>query len=1121
MWRAIRLIPKTFPYIRPYKGLAGGVGILTALGALIALAQPWPLAFLIDNVLGNKEFPLWMQWLADASIPVKILVGVAAGLVLTLITGGASIADEYVKTKLSLKMVKDFRSHIFEHTQKLSITQHEDRSSGQFVFQTTMEADNVPIAVETIPPLAESVLTLVGMFFIVYRLNPHLALLATTIVPFVYQASRYYGDHIEGELVRVRIQEGKVLSIIFESMSMIRVVKAFGREKHHYTAFRDKSDVALNSRLRITVKQTIFSLTVSLVTGIGTAMVLGVGAYSVVLGRLTVGELLVVMAYIAAVYRPLEAIGTTLGNLQRSVVPLRLGFRILETDPDVDDLPSARELTRVEGLVTFDHCHFSYRGREHTLTDVSFEARPGEVVAVVGPTGAGKSTLVSLIPRFLNPTAGRVLIDGQDVRDVTQASLRSHIAVVLQEPLLFSGSIMENIRYGRLEATDQEVMDAARAANAHDFISKLPSGYQTHLGERGSRVSGGERQRISIARAFLRNAPILILDEPTSSVDSKTESVILASLDRLMKGRTTFMIAHRLGTVRNADKIVVLDDGEIVEMGTHDELLAADGSYRKLHDAQTGGRRTMVAAGPPLTDGATGWSGAPEAGGRAVDVAVADDGGMHRRDDEAGPEPIRAPGQLRERPVVVVLGMMTKMPVAGVVWQTLHYLVGLERAGADVYYVEAHGRTPSMFMSQPSDDGAASAAAFLDRVMRRFGFSGRWAYHALYDDGRCFGHSLPALKRLYANADLIINLHGGTIPQPEHIRPGRLAYLETDPVNVQIEVHDGIPSALEYLDAHQIHFTFAENIGNSDCRLPRTDGYTFLPTRQPVVLDWWGGSGIGGGNTYTTVGNWRQSWREVVYDGETYSWSKHFEFEKVLDLPARVDVDLELALASYEPEDLDLLQAHGWRVVPSLGFSTDIDAYRLYIGSSRGEFTVAKDQNVRLRSGWFSDRSATYLAAGRPVVTQDTGFGKAIPTGAGLFSFSSIDEAAAALEEIERDYDWHRDAALALAREHFGAARVMRRFLNDAAVRLPGLRRALVEPAVESGIPEARPGADFPVAEPIPPEDGDPGVIGPPRSPDPGPGRGGDAPANVSPLPLAQPVGNHGSASLTRRGCAP
>lgn len=1091
MWRAIRLIPKTFPYIRPYKGLAGSVGILTALGTVIALAQPWPLAFLLDNVLGNKDFPLWMQWLADSSIPVKIFVGVAAGLVLTLITGGVSIADEYVKTKLSLRMVKDFRADIFQHTQKLSITQHEDRSSGQFVFQTTMEADNVPIAVETVPPLVESLLTLVGMFLIVYRLNPDLALLATTIVPFVYQASRYYGDHIEGELVRVRNQEGNVLSVIFESMSMIRVVKAFGREKHHYTEFNRKSETALDSRLRITVKQTIFSLAVSLVTGVGTAMVLGVGAYNVVLGRLTIGELLVVMSYIAAVYRPLEAIGTTLGNLQQQVVPLRLGFRVLETDPDVADVPGARELERVEGRVTFDQCSFNYKDRENTLTAVSFEAMPGEVVAVVGPTGAGKSTLVSLIPRFLNPDSGRVLVDGHDIREVTQSSLRSHIAVVLQEPLLFSGSIMENIRYGRLEASDEEVMAAARAANAHDFIASLPNSYGTHLGERGSRISGGERQRISIARAFLRDAPILILDEPTSSVDSKTESVILDSLEQLMKGRTTFMIAHRLGTVRNADRIIVLDSGAIVESGTHGELLAANGLYRNLHDAQTSG---PAAAAPALAAVAgdrvpavAGSAGTTEAGTTATTTTGGEDFA------QTGPGQLRAPAQGRSRPVVVVLGMLTKMPVAGVVWQTLHYLVGLERAGADVYYVEAHGRTPSMFMNRPSDDGASSAAAYLGRLMRRFGFEGRWAYHAMYDDGRCFGHSLAELRRLYADADLIINLHGGTVPQPEHTRTGRLAYLETDPVNVQIEVHDEIPTAIEFLDAHQIHFTFAENLDGSDCGLPRTDRYTFLPTRQPVVLDWWSDCGIGAGETYTTIGNWRQSWREVVYNGETYFWSKHLEFEKVLDLPARTGVSLELALASYEPEDLDVLQSHGWRVIPSLDFSTDPDAYRRYISASRGEFTVAKDQNVRLRSGWFSDRSATYLAAGRPVVTQDTGFGRVLPTGSGLLAFSSLDEAADALTEIESDYPRHRAAALAIAQEHFGAARVMRRLLDDAAVKLPGLRSAIAEPARASSIPAATPGIGIPAAE---------------ADPD---------PADITPL---SPTVYRDDAPLAREGCA-
>jgi ABC-type multidrug transport system ATPase subunit len=735
------------------------------------------------------------------------------------------------------------------------------------------------------------------------------------------------------------------------------------------------------------------------------------------------------MFYISAVYRPLEAIGTTVGNLQQQVVPLRLGFQVLDTEPDIDDAPDAAELERVEGRVTLDGCSFSYEGRERTLDHISFEAQPGDVIAIVGPTGAGKSTVVSLIPRFVDPDEGRVLVDGHDVRTVTQASLRAHIAVVLQDPLLFSGSIMDNIRYGRLDATDDDVVAAARAANAHDFISGLPNGYQTLLGERGARLSGGERQRISIARAFLRDAPILILDEPTSSVDSKTEQVILDSLDELMRGRTTFMIAHRLGTVRKATKILVMDGGEIIQRGTHAELMASEGLYRRLHDAQTG--QVSVDADAPVPQS--------RKSKRVITRKEGDQLPPIAWPPSRQPAPSQQNGHgdaphVRGQRTIVLLGMMTKIPVAGVVWQTLHYMKGFELLGFTPYYVEAHARTPSMFMERPEDDGSAGAADFIASVMRAHGFADQWAYHARHAGDQHFGLSADELQRLYRSAELIVNLHGGTVPTEEHSAPGRLVYLETDPGNIQVEIDAGDQEAIDYVDAHQFHFTFAENLGQPDCGLPAMGGRIFKPTRQPVVHGWWADHGLPPSERYTTIGNWRQQWRQVELRGEVYHWSKHLEFLKVVDLPRLAPAEFELALASYDEADREMLEGHGWAVTPSLDFSMDLNRYRDYIQRSRGEFTVAKDQNVRLRSGWFSDRSATYLAAGRPVVTQDTGFGRVLPTGEGLFTFSTVDEAAAAIEEIERAYARHAAAAAEIGRAHFGAMGVLGRLLDDIGV---------------------------------------------------------------------------------------
>jgi ABC-type multidrug transport system fused ATPase/permease subunit len=369
---------------------------------------------------------------------------------------------------------------------------------------------------------------------------------------------------------------------------MLRVIVAFGREDHEHARFREQGLRALDARIDVTVRQTVFSLAVNATTALGTALVLGYGAYLVLQQQLTVGQLLVVVAYIGSVYKPLEAISGTIGALQDQFVNLQIAFDLLEKEPDIKDTPGAIAIERTQGHIRFDHVSFRYEGRAGTLTDISFEASPGEAIAIVGATGAGKSTLVSLLPRFYDPHEGRIFLDGRDVRSVTLNSLRQQISIVLQEPLLFSATIADNIRYGRLDATMDEIVAAAMAANAHDFVTALPQGYDTMLGERGAQLSGGERQRVAVARAFLKNAPILILDEPTSSIDSKTEAVILEALDRLMVGRTTFLVAHRLSTLRSVSKILVLDHGRIVEHGTHDALLAHNGIYRQLHDVQTG-----------------------------------------------------------------------------------------------------------------------------------------------------------------------------------------------------------------------------------------------------------------------------------------------------------------------------------------------------------------------------------------------------------------------------------------------------------------------------------------------------------------------------------------------------
>ncbi|HEX6780460.1 MAG TPA: glycosyltransferase [Solirubrobacterales bacterium] len=400
---------------------------------------------------------------------------------------------------------------------------------------------------------------------------------------------------------------------------------------------------------------------------------------------------------------------------------------------------------------------------------------------------------------------------------------------------------------------------------------------------------------------------------------------------------------------------------------------------------------------------------------------------------------MNAPAQ-GQRPKVVLLGMMTKMPVAGVVWQNLHYLLGFERLGYEAYYVEAHGRTPSMLMGSGDTDASGRAAAFVASIMRRFGLSDRWAFRALHEDGRCFGMTEQRLQRLLGSAELIVNLHGGTKPLPELSATDRLVYLETDPVQLQLELAEGHQESYAFLGAHAAFFTFAENYRQEDCLLPVSDRFRFETTRQPVLPDLWETARPPAHERFTTIGNWSQPWRDVSMNGSVYTWSKDQEFKKLLDLPARVGRRFELALSSYEDADRELLEGHGWRVTPAMGFSTDLVAYRDFIAASAGEFTVAKDQNVRFRTGWFSDRSATYLASGRPVITQDTGFGCALPTGEGLFAFSDTEEVVEAVERIDREPERHRQAARDLAVEYFAPEVVLGEMLTHLGMRIPGRR---------------------------------------------------------------------------------
>jgi len=616
-WELWKSLPRVKPYLGPYRKYLWGVMALTVTTAVLGLAEPWPLAVILSTVLSEQNTTGILATIfgEDPTFWVVLVSMVVLRFLIIAVGNAFTVLSHYLGSTTEQNMVMDLRSDLFRHVQRLSFTFHDQRQTGALMSQINIQAASVGNIVMVIPPIVEACLTLTGMLVISILIDWELALLALAVVPLLYWSFGVYGSRIVPRLRKVQELEWRSLSIVHEAMAMLRVIVSFGREDYEHQRFREQGKTAVDERVKLTVSQSMYTLFVQTATAAGTSLVLGIGAWHVHQGKITIGELIVLMTYIASVYQPLEQISTTVGMIHEELVQFNASLDLLDMDPDVMERPDAIELGRSRGHVALRDVDFSYKGREETLAGVSLEAMPGERVAIVGHTGAGKSTMMSLLVRFYDPASGKITIDGVDLRDLKLSSLREQISVVLQEPLLFSGTIEENIRYGRLESSHEEIVEAARAANAHDFIEGLPLGYATVLGERGAHISGGERQRICVARAFLKDAPILILDEPTSSIDSKTEGVILDALDDLMEGRTSFMIAHRLSTVRHADQIVVLDRGRVVERGTHEELVAREGIYHGLYLAQTKERQRRGRTVAPATAGAL-LTGNGEQGGQ-------------------------------------------------------------------------------------------------------------------------------------------------------------------------------------------------------------------------------------------------------------------------------------------------------------------------------------------------------------------------------------------------------------------------------------------------------------------------------------------------------------------------
>jgi ATP-binding cassette subfamily B protein/subfamily B ATP-binding cassette protein MsbA len=576
-------------YLKPHWRM--GLSTLATIGlvAVVEIARPWPLKIVVDNVLGEKPLPGYLEGplgpLPGSLDPNGLLVWAAvATIIIFLASTFASIANSVIATKLGQRMTFDLAGDVFTHLRRLSLIFHSRRPVGDTISRVTVDSYCVSTLVTgAIVPVLQALVTLVAMFAVMWALEPRLTLLALAVVPLQVAAIRIFGGPMKVRTRERRDLEGEMTSLVHQTLTAMPAVQAFTREQHEGVRYRDYADRTVTAYVRATLAGSWFKLFAGLATALGTAAILYLGARLAMEGAVSVGTVLVFLSYLASLYAPLNSITYTAQTWQTAAAEADRIVEILDLVPDVRERSNARNVRIRDGRVRFENVSFGYEPGNTVLDGVSMEAAPNETVAIVGPTGAGKTTLVSMLVRFFDPWSGRVTVDGVDLRDMRLRSLREQVAIVLQEPFILPMSVAENIAYGRPEATMEEIAAAASAASADDFIRCLPDGYDTEIGERGATLSGGEKQRLAIARAFLKDAPLLVLDEPTSALDARTETGLLETLDRLTVGRTTFVIAHRLSTIRNADRIVVMDRGKIVEVGAHAELLERDGLYATLY----------------------------------------------------------------------------------------------------------------------------------------------------------------------------------------------------------------------------------------------------------------------------------------------------------------------------------------------------------------------------------------------------------------------------------------------------------------------------------------------------------------------------------------------------------
>ncbi len=587
------MMPFVRELVRPYGGWLVIVFAAMMVETLMSLAAPWPLKLVLDDALGHHRLPDWLAWAHDYgfgrhTIGVALFAG-AATILIAAIGAVASYIDNYYTESVGQWVANDLRIRIYGHLHRLSLAFYDRTQTGTLLSTITNDVSTVQgFASASTLGIVVDLMTIVGMLGLMFWLNWDFTLIAVAVTPFLLLFVMRFKKAVKEVQREVRKRQSDIVAVVEQGLGSIRVVEAFGRQDLEAGRMTAASRATVTAALQARRIKSLLSPVVTIVVALCTGFVLWRGTTLIIAGALTAGALTVFLAYLSKFFKPVQDLAKMTNTIAQTSVALERVQKILAADQIIPERPDAVDPGTVKGEITFEHVAFGYGDVAPVLRDVNFTIKPGQVVGIVGPTGGGKSTVVSLIPRFYDPTGGRVLIDGSDIRTWKLVSLRREVGFVLQETVLFHGTIRENIAYGRPDATEQDIIAAAKLANADEFIAKMPEGYDSIVGERGETLSGGQRQRIGIARALIRRSPILILDEPTAALDTESERLVIEGLERLMKGRTVIMIAHRLSTIRDADQIIVLKEGVVAEHGSHEELMRRGGVYAELYHIQYG-----------------------------------------------------------------------------------------------------------------------------------------------------------------------------------------------------------------------------------------------------------------------------------------------------------------------------------------------------------------------------------------------------------------------------------------------------------------------------------------------------------------------------------------------------